>query len=154
MLCEDQARGKQRNAPAFPRERSGYPQREPHHTKEKPAAWSLPGSEKSQSERQVKNSRAGELSIAYGAWAWQVLERNISMFILQQATKPMPRYQTIQGACWSPRRFPWQKTLLALCQTPMTLAELAQATSLHESKLFRMLNEFCSHALVRLVAPM
>jgi hypothetical protein len=75
------------------------------------------------------------------------------MFSLQQAAEPQPRYQTIQGAHSTARRFPWQKTLLALCQTPRTLAELAEATCLPMPELSILLNEFCAHALVKPVAP-
>ncbi len=76
------------------------------------------------------------------------------MPMLQRAAAAQPRYQTIRGARYNPRRLtPWQPALLTLCQTPMTLAELAEATRLPTSELSRILKDFCEHALVKLLAP-
>lgn len=76
------------------------------------------------------------------------------MPMLQRAAAAQPRYQTIRGARHNPRRLtPWQPALLALCQTPLTLAELAEATRLPTSELSTLLKAFCAHALVKLIAP-
>jgi hypothetical protein len=74
------------------------------------------------------------------------------MSMWKHAASPQPRYQTIQGAYASARRFPWQPALLALCQRPATLEELAQATGLPTLELAGLLSEFCAHALVKRVA--
>ncbi len=76
------------------------------------------------------------------------------MPMLQRAAAAQPRYQTIRGARYNPRCLtPWQPALLTLCQTPMTLAELVEATRLPTSELSRILKDFCEHALMKLVIP-
>ena len=76
------------------------------------------------------------------------------MFMLKHASNPAPRYQTIRGAHYNPRRLtPWQGALLALCQTPATLAELAEVTRLPAPELSGLLNVFCEHALLKPIAP-
>ncbi len=71
------------------------------------------------------------------------------MFMHKNAA-PMPRYQTVRGARHTVRRLtPWQKALLALCQTPVTLAELAEVTRVPMPELSKALTYLCAHALVR-----
>ncbi len=71
------------------------------------------------------------------------------MFTRKNAA-PMPRYQTIRGAHHTARPLtPWQRALLALCQTPVTLAELAATTHAPMSELSAALTYLCAHALLR-----
>ncbi len=71
------------------------------------------------------------------------------MFMLKNAA-PLPRYQTVRGARHTMRPLTsWQKALLALCQTPVTLPELAEATRIPMAELSEALGYLCAHALVR-----
>jgi DNA-binding transcriptional regulator GbsR (MarR family) len=72
------------------------------------------------------------------------------MFILNHASAPQPRYQAIPAGRFSMRRLTsWQYALLALCQAPVTLAELAEATRAPMPELSEALAYLCAHALVR-----
>jgi hypothetical protein len=145
---------KQREARASPRKRGAATPRKyiitP--TKEKPAAWiQTQAASKNQPERHVKrNPRAG----VYQYRVWHVgmasYGKELPMFMLNQAAAPQPRYQAIPAGRFSMRRLTsWQYALLALCQTPVTLAELAEATRAPASELSEALRFLCAHALVK-----